>query len=104
MKKLIIFVLTIVTVISMAIPAYAVTPPLGVPDVPEIPDISDDVHIELPDGIFDDYIPDIDVELPIEPPVEKPVCPDWHAMMKCWIGWWANAIKEYCDKLPGMCK
>ena len=115
MKKILTILLAVMLIASVAIPAHAVTPDLGVPDVPEIPDISDDVHIELPDGIFDDYIPDIDidvdidVEIPTEPepdhPAEKPGCPDWHAIAKRWISWWIDAIKNHYGKeLPGMCK
>ncbi len=52
MKKFIIFVLAIMLVASMAIPAYAVTPSIGVPDMPEIPDISDNIKFELPSGFW----------------------------------------------------
>ena len=97
MKKIICILFALMLVISMAIPAFAVTPEIGVPDMPEIPDISDDVEIELPDGIFDDYIPDIDIDVelpeePTEPPAEKPIRYNWCEMVKCWINWWRGKL------------
>lgn len=99
MKKIIAILLALPLIVAMAVPAYAVTPDLEVPDVPEIPDISDDVEIELPDGAFNDYIPDIDidVELPeeTEHPTDEPVCPDWCDWVKSWIDWWKDTFKKY---------
>lgn len=93
MKKIIAIVLAMLLIVSMAIPAVAVTPPLQIPDMPEIPDISDDVDIDLPEGAFDDYIPDIavDVELPEE---QKPaaVWPEW---LLIWYRWWCRTVKRH---------
>lgn len=96
MKKLIIFVITFAMILALAVPAYAVTPPLQVPDMPEVPDISDDVHVELPDSAFDGYIPDIDAELtedPTEPPAEADNCTTtWRDWLWNWYRWWTNLI------------
>ena len=78
------------------VPASAVTPPLNVPDMPEIPDISDDIEVNLPDGIFDDYIPDIelpDME-PTEPPVDTGPC---YPSLCDWLDW----FRQWFHRLPG---
>lgn len=98
MKKIFAILLTVMLVASMTVTAYAVTPPLGVPDMPEIPDISDNIEIELPDGVFDDYIPDIAPEEPIEP--EEPVYPDWCDWVKGWFEFWKGiAEKHWCHPI-----
>lgn len=87
MKKLITFALALALVVSMTIPANAVTPDLDTPSI-SIPDISDDVHVELPDGAFDDYIPDVEIE-PTEPPAdEMPNIPTWQDWLRGWFKWW----------------
>lgn len=53
MKKLIIFVLTVVTVISMTIPAHAATPTLKVPEVPQISKI--DFKVTVGEDFWDNY-------------------------------------------------
>lgn len=98
MKKILALILALLLIIAMAVPAYAVTPELGVPDMPEIPDVSDDVEIELPDGIFDDYIPDIDIDVelpeePAEPPEEEPELPSFYDCVKGWLEWWMGVIR-----------
>lgn len=98
MKKIFAILLTVMLVASMTVTAYAVTPPLGVPDMPEIPDISDNIEIELPDGVFDDYIPDIAPEEPIEP--EEPVYPDWCDLVKGWFEFWKGIVeKHWCHPI-----
>jgi hypothetical protein len=98
MKKIFAILLTVMLVASMTVTAYAVTPPLGVPDMPEIPDISDNIEIELPDGVFDDYIPDIAPEEPIEP--EEPVYPDWCDWVKGWFEFWKGIVeKHWCHPI-----
>lgn len=93
MKKLICILFVLMLIVSMTVSAYAVTPPLGVPDLPEIPDISDNIEIELPDGVFDDYIPDIAPEEPTEP--EEPVYPDWCDWVKGCFEWWKDTMEKY---------
>lgn len=98
MKKIFAILLTVILVASMTVTAYAVTPPLGVPDMPEIPDISDNIEIELPDGVFDDYIPDIAPEEPIEP--EEPVYTDWCDWVKGWFEFWKGTVeKHWCHPI-----
>ena len=55
MKKLIVLLLIVALTVYMAIPAMAATPELKPPDLPEIPDISDGIHVELPAGFWGDY-------------------------------------------------
>ena len=92
MRKLIAILLAVMLMASMAVSAYAVTPPLNVPDI-EIPDISDNVEIELPDGVFDDYIPDLTPEEPTEP--EEPEYPNWCDLVKGWFEWWKVIMEKH---------
>lgn len=59
MKKVFAILLALMLVAPMAVPAYAVTPALKVPNLPEIPDITDsvweNVTIHLPDNLWDDW-------------------------------------------------
>lgn len=52
MKKILCTLLALLLIIGMAIPAYAVTPSFKIPDMPEIPDISDNIRFELPAGFW----------------------------------------------------
>lgn len=47
MKKIFAILLTVMLIASMTVSAYAVTPPLNVPDLPEIPNISGSVKIDV---------------------------------------------------------
>lgn len=95
MKKITAILLALLLIMSLAMPAFAVTPPLQVPDMPEIPEI--EVEIDIPDQVFDDWfeenpLPDIDIEVeipevteptePTEPPDQDEVC-IWHG----WYQW-----------------
>lgn len=93
MRKIFAIILTVMLIASMTVTTYAVTPPLGVPDMPEIPDISDNIEIELPDGVFDDYIPDLTPEEPTEP--EEPEYPNWCDWVKGWMEWWKGIIHKH---------
>lgn len=55
MKKLISLLLAVLLIVGMVIPVSAATPKLDIPDIPAVPDISDDIHVELPDGFWADY-------------------------------------------------
>lgn len=46
MKKIIIFVLTMMLIASMAVPAYAVTPALKIPNMPQISSIKFNTKLE----------------------------------------------------------
>lgn len=98
MRQIFAILLAVMLIASTTVSAYAVTPPLGVPDMPEIPDISDNIEIELPDGVFDDYIPDIAPEEPIEP--EEPVYPDWCDWVNGWFEFWKGIVeKHWCHPI-----
>lgn len=53
MRKIIAFVIALVTVAAMAVPAYACTPKLKVPSVPSVPKFK--VQITLPEDFWSDY-------------------------------------------------
>ena len=94
MKKILAILLAVLLIVSMAIPAAAVTPKLQIPDVPKIPDISDDVRLNLPDGIFDEYIPDIAAG--VELPADEQQAPDnWPEWLQLWYQWWCRTVKRH---------
>lgn len=109
MKKLLAFTLilslVLMLVASMAVPAFAVTPPLQAPDMPEIPDISDDVKVDIPDDYWEEYFEENPIvtpeqieqaekptEPPTEPPAEEPQDPGWCELIVMWCRWFAEAI------------
>ena len=110
MKKFFVFISTLALVLSMSVTAFAVTPPLQAPDMPEIPDISDDVKVDIPDEYWDQYfdehpiIPEQTVpptEEPAEPPAEEPTEPpaeddnvtlDWCCLISRWHQWLAGKL------------
>ena len=92
MRKIFAILLTVMLMASMTVSAYAATPKLDL-DLPEIPDISGSVEIELPDGVFDDYIPDLTPEEPSEP--EEPVYPNWCDWVKGWMEWWKGIMEKH---------
>lgn len=118
MKKTFALLLALALLMSMLlifvfpVPASAVTPPLGVPDIPEIPDISDDVHVEIPDEVFKDYLEEhpivietteatteppteVPTEAPTEPPVDEETCiMDWREMVQGWYRWWREFLAD----------
>ena len=53
--KTITILLSIVLILAMAVPVAAVTPTLQPPDLPDVPDISGSVHVELPEDYWDGY-------------------------------------------------
>ena len=55
MKKLIIFALTLLLICCMAVPAYAATPSLDVPDIPDFSNIEFDIKLELPDNFWSNW-------------------------------------------------
>ena len=54
MKKIISIILALMLIMSMAIPAYAVTPTLKIPNI-KIPNISNSVEVKLPQSFWDNY-------------------------------------------------
>lgn len=57
MRKIIAILLAIMLIASMAIPAYAVTPKLDIPDVPQISNIKLDVKLDADmEKALGDYI------------------------------------------------
>lgn len=74
MKKLIAILAVLAIVMSMAVTAYAVTPSIGVPNLPEVPEIK--VDVKLSDDFWDSWFKDHPIKLPggsEEPEVTKPV-------------------------------
>lgn len=67
MKKILTIALAVLLIMAMAVPAYAVTPKYEFPALPEIPDISDDVKIEIdiPDSFWDKWFAKHPVVLPL---------------------------------------
>lgn len=54
MKKIITIALALVLMASMTVTTYAATPKLNI-DLPEIPNISGSVKIEIPDNTWDNW-------------------------------------------------
>ena len=91
MKKIITILLALLLILTMAVPAYAVTPPLDTPASPTVPDI--EVDLDLPASAFDGYIPNIEIPEATEPPEETDTCTShWHDWLRGWYRWWSNLI------------
>lgn len=102
MKKIIALFLVLLLILTMTVPAYAVTPPLETPASPTVPDV--EVHIDVPDSAFEDYIPDINIAVEIpevteapsepakEPTAEEACAPNWHDWFRGWYSWWLNLV------------
>lgn len=94
MKKILCMLIALLMVISMAVPAFAVTPDLDVPDMPEIPDISDDIDFGIDFGnIIGDWLGANPVP-PLVPtePIEEPPAPvggGWFDWLRGWP-WWVQ--------------
>lgn len=54
MKKIFAILLAVMLIASMTVSAHAVTPKLDL-DLPEIPDISGSVKVEIPDTVWDNW-------------------------------------------------
>lgn len=78
MKKLIALTLALTLILSLAAPVSAVTPALRPPDLPEVPDISDDVHVELPEDYWDNYFEEHPVTIK---PISRPSRWRWMAQI-----------------------
>lgn len=86
MKKIFTLALVLVLIASMTVTTHAATPKLDI-DLPEIPDISDDVSLELPAGFWDQYFKDHPIEIP-EPEAEiRQTGPGWHEWLNNWYRW-----------------
>ena len=55
MKKFILFVLTLMLIASMAVPAFAATPSFEIPEVPQISKIKFDINFEFPENFWDNW-------------------------------------------------
>lgn len=93
MKKIICITLSLLLILSMVAPVCAVTPDLDTPSI-SIPDISDDVHIEIPDEVFDDWFEEHPIEIPdpTEPPEEPEPDRPWCDWLHAWLRWWRDKI------------
>ena len=102
MKKILSLILALLLILSMAVPAYAVTPDLQTPSI-SIPDISDDVQKNLEEQYdfshaVDNWLEEHPIEIPdpteapTEPPEEpEPVNP-WCGWLHKWLRWWRDKI------------
>ena len=55
MKKIIIMLLSVLLIVSMAVPAYAVTPGYQAPDIPDFSEIKFDIKFEFPEGFWEKW-------------------------------------------------
>jgi len=67
MKKIICIMIAVMLIACLAVPAYAVTPKYEFPDLPEIPDISDDVKFgfRISGSFWDDWFAKHPAVLPL---------------------------------------
>lgn len=70
MKKFLLMILVVMLVMVMALPVYAVTPPINVPDVPQISDIKFDFNFKISDDFWDKWFNENPVPKPA--PLEIP--------------------------------
>lgn len=63
MKKIIAIAMVLMLLFAMVVPVAAVTPLLDTPSI-TIPDISDDVHIDIPDSFWDKWFKDHPIVIP----------------------------------------
>lgn len=102
MKKIICLLLALLLILSMAVPAAAVTPTLNTPTI-TVPDISDSVKANIEeqydfDAAVDAYLEEHPIEItPTEEPTEpteedEPSCPDYHDWLSGWLRWWRELI------------
>lgn len=105
MKKIIAIVMVLMLIFAMVVPAAAVTPPLDTPSI-TVPDISDDVHIDIPDSFWEKWfkdhpivIPDTTVPsetapIPTEPNVTEPEVTDLAVPVITEARYYHNGIKR----------
>lgn len=53
MRKIICMLIIVMVIVSMAVPAYAVTPGYKIPEVPQVSQIKFDINLRLPEGFWD---------------------------------------------------
>lgn len=53
MRKIICMLIIVMVIVSMAVPAYAVTPGYKIPEVPQVSQIKFDIKLRLPEGFWD---------------------------------------------------
>lgn len=75
MKKIIVFLMALCLIVCMTVPVFAVTPKLEI-DMPEIPDISGSVKIDIPDSFWDKWFADHPIRLPDDFEIQEPTEPD----------------------------
>lgn len=91
MKKIIAILLAVMMIAAMAITVQAVTPALGAPDMPEIPDLSAGIVIELPEDFWDKWFEENPMPpmLPTEPTEPQETVPAKTDVRTpgSWLGW-----------------
>lgn len=98
MKKILAILLALALILAFPVSVSAVTPPLDTPSI-TVPDISDNIEIELSDDFWDNYfkehpLPSVSIpeetEEPTEPteviaepvPAITPHIPDWRDLLR----------------------
>ena len=64
MKRLVIFVLTLMLVLSLSVSAFAVTPSYKIPNLPKVPDISTSVQVTLPSNFWSNWFSNHPITVP----------------------------------------
>lgn len=64
MRKLIVAVVVCLFLVCMCTPAFAATPTLAVPDVPQIPKLKLDIKFEIPDSFWANWFKNNPITLP----------------------------------------
>lgn len=105
MKKIIVFLMALCLIVCMTVPVFAVTPPLNTPAIPRVPDISDDIHVEISDEFFDDWFAEHPIvieptEAPTEPAEEdEPTRTDWSDWLSGWRQWRKRCLLKITVRL-----
>ena len=64
MRKLVVAVVVCLLLSCMCAPAFAATPALAVPDVPQIPTIKLNIKFEIPDSFWTNWFKNNPITLP----------------------------------------
>ena len=96
-KKIITLFMALVLIACMSVPAFAVTPALKIPDMPEISKIQLDVKVELPDSYWDNYFKEHPIKLPEDFKINVPqyaLAPQYKSTASNPYAAWFNIFKN----------